>query len=202
VEARKQSRIALLKRSGLKASETEDIVDEEEFQLMKELREAKRSYKNGYEQLQRCKVAATQAQIAAEAAKADFAASFSSWSERQGGSGGGGGGGLGSSNGYDFNKLLGSGQKNSIPGQGFMRNSSLGDTMNMTGTGTGVFGGTSESSQDQLDDQEAFDRLEEERVLANDPDSLAFFHAQKTRRAHLTQNAGTIRQMQKNKRTI
>ena len=53
---------------------------------------------------------------------------------------------------------------------------------------------------DQLDDQEAFDRLEEERVLANDPDSLAFFHAQKTRRALKTQNSTEIKNMQKNKR--
>jgi len=53
---------------------------------------------------------------------------------------------------------------------------------------------------DELDDQEAFDQLELERVLASDPDSLAFFQAQKTRRANLTQNGGNIRQMQKNKR--
>jgi kinesin family protein 6/9 len=53
---------------------------------------------------------------------------------------------------------------------------------------------------DQLDDQEAFDRLEIERVLADDPQSLAFFHAQKTRRAHLTQQGGSLRQVQRNKR--
>ena len=41
---------------------------------------------------------------------------------------------------------------------------------------------------DQLDDQEAFDRLEIDKVLANDPDSLAFFNAQKVRRANITQN--------------
>ena len=53
---------------------------------------------------------------------------------------------------------------------------------------------------DQLDDQEAFDKLEIERVLANDPESLAFFHAQKTRRANITQNGGSLRRLQKNKR--
>ena len=48
-------RIELLKKSGLKLAETEDIVDEEEFKLMKELREVKRSYKNAFEQMQRHK---------------------------------------------------------------------------------------------------------------------------------------------------
>jgi kinesin family member 6/9 len=55
---------------------------------------------------------------------------------------------------------------------------------------------------DELDDQEAFDRLEVERVMANDPDSMAFFAAQKTRRANLTQSGGNIRMLQRNKRYI
>lgn len=58
------------------------------------------------------------------------------------------------------------------------------------------------SERDQLDDQEAFDKLEVERVLADDPESLAFFHAQKTRRAHMTQNGGSLRQIQRNKRFV
>lgn len=53
---------------------------------------------------------------------------------------------------------------------------------------------------DELDDQEAFDRLERERIMASDPDSLAFFNAQKTRRANLTQSGNVIRNIQKNKR--
>lgn len=57
-----------------------------------------------------------------------------------------------------------------------------------------------EGGGDELDDQEAFDKLEVERVMANDPDSLAFFTAQKTRRANLTQSGGTIRMLQRNKR--
>jgi multidrug resistance efflux pump len=167
----------MLRRSGLKASDTEDIVDEEEFKLMKELREAKRAYKNGYEQLQRCKQAISQAQMATEAAKTDFAGAFSNWSARNGGAGGG-----------DF---------------GISASPLRTTTMPMQATATaGLTGGSEHGSVDQLDDQEAFDRMEEERILASDPDSLAFFHAQKTRRAHMTQNAGTIRQMQKNKRTF
>ena len=69
----------------------------------------------------------------------------------------------------------------------------------MSGNGKGDEEGLA-ASGDQLDDQEAFDKLEIERVLANDPESLAFFHAQKTRRANITQNGGSLRQIQKNKR--
>jgi len=68
----------------------------------------------------------------------------------------------------------------------------------MSGTMDTTQGG--DDNADQLDDQEAFDRLEVQRVLAVDPDSLAFFNAQKTRRANITQNSTNIRQMQKNKR--
>ena len=44
---------------------------------------------------------------------------------------------------------------------------------------------------DKLDDQEAFDKLEMERVAAQDPDALAFFRAQKTRRATATSASPT-----------
>lgn len=53
---------------------------------------------------------------------------------------------------------------------------------------------------DALDDAEAFERLENERVMANDPDSMAFFTAQKTMRANLTQSGTAIRMVQRNRR--
>lgn len=155
VEDRKQSRIELLRKSGLKTSDTEDIVDEDEFRLMKKLREAKATYKNGYEQLQKLKVSVLQAQLSADAVKSQLTTQFSAWNA---GNGGGG------------------------------KDRRFGATA------------TAENGSDQLDDQEAFDRLEEERVLANDPDSLAYFHAQKTRRALMTQNQGSLQQIRKNKR--
>ena len=148
IETRKENRIALLRKSGLKPADMEDIVDEEEFRLMKELREAKRAYKNSYEQMQKCKSSAFELQGKSETLREELAAAFASRDAH------------GSSN-YDAE----------YQGPG-----------------------------DQLDDQEAFDRLETERVMANDADSLSFFHAQKTRRALLTQNSANIKQMQKNKR--
>lgn len=143
IDIRKHSRIELLRKSGLKVSETEDIVDEEEFALMKELREAKRAYKNGFEQLQRTRQGMDAAQHAVDDLKNEIAAGFVAW--------------------------------------------------NSAGHAEG-------EPADKLDDQEAFDKLEMERVMQSDPDSYAFFNAQKTKRAHMTQHGTNIRQILKNKR--
>ena len=158
IELRKQSRIEILRKSGLKASETEDIVDEDEFRLMKELREAKRTYKNGFEQLSKYKSTLATYQAQVENCKGELNIGFAQWNNASD---------MDASNGFGSTQF------------------------EATNAGDG---------EDQLDDQEAFDRLEVQRVLSNDPDSLAFFNAQKTRRANITQNSTNIRQMQKNKR--
>jgi hypothetical protein len=146
IESRKRSRIELLRKSGLKSSETEDIVDEEEFRLMKELREAKRTYKNGFERLQKLKAAISDTQMRVARVRDEFASSF------------------------------------------------------MVRQNDQAYDGANAAGNDQLDDQEAFDRLEMQRVVDNDPDSLAFFNANKTRRALQTQNSSNIKNLQKNKR--
>lgn len=51
-----------------------------------------------------------------------------------------------------------------------------------------------------MDDQEMFERMEVDRVMDQDPSSLAFFLAQKTRRANITQNMASLKMMRKNKR--
>jgi hypothetical protein len=132
---------------------------------MKDLKEAKRSYKNAFEQLNKLKQNLERAQYAAESSRDAFASQFAMWNT-----------GMGQSQGkfddtsssYDFKD-----------------------------TDPEVKGG---GSFDQLDDQEAFERLEVDRVMSKDPDSLAFFHAQKTRRAHMTQNGSNIKQIHKSKR--
>ena len=156
---KKESRLELLKSSGFKSSDAEEIIDEEEFNLMKELKEAKLKYKNGYSQLQKHKASLVVAQEEAEHYRNLFAEEFALWNTS-------GSGGVGRSS-YD-EKQDG---KNGL-----------------------------EDPSDQLDDQEAFERLEIERVVTKDPDSLAFFHAQKTRRAHMTQNGSNIKQLQRGKR--
>jgi len=157
VESKKQSRIQSLKNSGFKATDADEIIDEDEFILMKELKEEKRTYKNSFEQLQKLKVSVTKSQGETDEARDAFSDAFSRWSGAKGTSANG------------------------------EMESTRPEEFEMTDT-------------DQLDDQEAFERLEVDRVMSKDPDSLAFFHAQKTRRNNLTQNGSNIRQLHKNKR--
>lgn len=162
----KEDRVRLMKESGYKAEDTEDIIDEEEFGLMKDLKEAKRAYKNSFEQLNKLKLNLERAQITAEANRDAFANQFAMWNTGMGQSQGK----FDASASYDFKDT--DAQLKSVDPSGF----------------------------DQLDDQEAFERLEVDRVMSQDPDSLAFFHAQKTRRAHMTQNGSNIKQIHKSKR--
>lgn len=160
LEDKKASRLELLRSSGFKASAAEEIVDEEEYNLMKELKEAKLSYKNGYAQLQKLKLALAQAQEDADYHRNNFAETFAMWNT---------GASVSRSGSYDSDAK---------------------------GAGPAV----ADDPSDQLDDQEAFERLEVERVVSKDPDSLAFFNAQKTRRANMTQNGSAIKQIQRGKR--
>lgn len=153
LDLRKTSRIEMLKKSGMKQKDIEEIVDEEEFKIMGDLKEAKRAYKNGFDQLQKLRTDLAQIKSSVDAKKASLVAEFNTW------------------------------------------NNSARNPRGLDKTG-----GFEREQFDILDDQEAFDRLEVERVLADDPNSLAFFQAQKTRRALVTQNATNIRTIQKNKR--
>ena len=60
--------------------------------------------------------------------------------------------------------------------------------------------GAGGEEKEALDDQEAFEQMEIERITAQDPESLAFFQAQKTKRANMTQNAVALKQLHRNKR--
>ena len=62
------------------------------------------------------------------------------------------------------------------------------------------FDRTGASDNDTLDDQEAFEMMEQQKVLANDPDSLPFFNALKTKKALSIQNNSAIKNMRKTKR--
>lgn len=85
MQVRKESRIEMLKRSGFKASEAEDIVDEEELSLMRDLKEAKRAYKSSYEMFHRQKDQLDEAQNRAEAAKTNLTSAFLSWTSAKAG---------------------------------------------------------------------------------------------------------------------
>jgi kinesin family member 6/9 len=162
LDHKKAERISLLRSSGFQLpSQESEIIDEEEYHLMKELKEVKRAYKNRYEQLIKLKSLLNTVTEETENKRNLFANEFAVWSTSGTGILGGGGGGV-------------------------TRSDSL--------------GGEEEQMADQLDDQEAFEKLEMDKVISQDPESLAFFNAQKTRRAHVTQNGSTLRQLHKNKR--
>lgn len=138
IEVRKESRIEMARNrkpnGAIKYGAKDEVVDEEEFRLAKELKEAKTTYKSCFEQMQKWKAAATETQMKVNLLKNELANRFQQWSE---------------------SASFSPGKNNS----------------------SNLFDATMQD--DQLDDQEAFDKLEIERVLQNDPESLAFFHAQK-----------------------
>ena len=187
IDIRKTSRLEFLRNSA-KASSKDEIVDEEEFRLANEIKEAKRTYRNCFEQMQRYKKNSMESQARSEQLKNNLGRAFNQWSSNQ------------------TNNNTGIGGQSQV--LGLSTNATGGgvpmspDARSMGGGNTNLFGGdpTSPDKFDQLDDQEAFDKLEMERVLANDPESLAFFNAQKTRRANITQKGGTLRRIQQNKR--
>jgi len=131
-----------------------DIVDEEEFRLMKRQREAKKQYRAAYEDMQTIRSDMEAAKKEADVVQAQLLTDFEQWHE-----------------------------------------TTVGDEFQAASTS-----GTVVSGDDKLDDQEAFEKLEIERVVSQDPEQLAFFQAQKTRRANATQNSIALKQMHKNKR--
>ncbi|GMH46356.1 hypothetical protein TrRE_jg4300 [Triparma retinervis] len=132
-----------------------DVVDEEEFELMKQQREAKKGYKAGMRELNDLKAKIGQLQMSIDDNKYSLLSDFDMW------------------HGIAIGTVIDDG------------------------------GGQSKSEGGEvMDDAEMFEKMELERIAAKDPDSVAFFQAQKTRRANMSQNSLTIRQMGRNKRSV
>lgn len=123
IEVRKESRIELLRKSGFKASEAEEIVDEEELAISRDLKEAKRAYKASYENLQRLKVSLNDASDMASKSKEELSRGFLSWMSSQ-------------TRELDF------------------------------------YPESTDESSDTLDNQENFEKMEMQRVLATHPGEL------------------------------
>ncbi|KAJ1450975.1 P-loop containing nucleoside triphosphate hydrolase protein [Pelagophyceae sp. CCMP2097] len=130
----------------------DDVVDEEEFVLLKGERDAKRAYRAAHASYVAAKFALDAAKLDVEAQQTLLIDGFDSWHAA-------------------------------------------------ASMGLPPAPEEYEDDDDKLDDQEHFDKMEMERIVSADPDAVAFFQAQKTRRANLTQNRTQLRQMHRNKRS-
>jgi len=134
-----------------------DVVDEEEFELMKSQRDAKKGYKAGMSELSDLKARIGRMQEDVDDMKYSLLSAFDHW------------------HGISLGTVIDDG------GGGGQHDSETGEIM---------------------DDAEMFEKMEMERIAKDNPESIAFFQAQKTRRANQTQNSLTIRQMGRNKRSV
>jgi kinesin family protein 6/9 len=116
-----------------KTAEEEEVIDEEEFRLMKEDRDAKRQYRKMVSDFKALKLRLSEAKGARVAAQKELLDSFEAW---------------------------------------YISQKAAGDT----------------SDDDVLDYGEQFERLQKQRVMDADPDSLAFFNANKSMRNTARQN--------------
>ena len=114
----------------------EDIVDEEEFRLMRQLSAAKKAYRARFQELREAKSSLAEAANNVDELKAQLLSEFEAWF-----------------------------------GETEVDENALGETI--------ASGGAAVDEGDVLDDGEAFDRMEMEKVASQDPDSLAYFNAQK-----------------------
>lgn len=169
-----------------------DVVDDEEFRLLHDLKDVKQSYKMGFVQYEDLKRTLESSQLMVDQIKTDLVDSFIDWSNNNG---------MTNSSGI----LDGT-------GKGFMSTGYLLTPQKGAGQGLGLFGSISPPDDfnangmnksgynDTMDDQEAFDLMEEQKILAEDPDSLPFFNAQKTKKALMLQNNSAIKHLRKTKR--
>jgi kinesin family protein 6/9 len=154
IDEKKAARAQQRKFSGMEEGEQDDIVDEEEFRLMKRQREAKKQYRAAYEELTGLRAGLEAASKEVDSLKFQLLSDFEEW----------------------------------------FKGAGVDDPFGNTGGGG--------DEKEVLDDQEAFEQMEIERITAQDPDSLAFFQAQKTKRANMTQNHVALKQLHKNKRNL
>lgn len=153
----------------------EEVVDEEEFVLMTSEREAKRDYRSLFDDLKEAKAEMEFTSRSVELLRMRLVREFEDWYESGG------------------NNHARSKDDGSPVGQGDGFHS---DSFGQRGRPYDSTGGGG-SKDDKLDDGEKFDQMEVERIRAQDPDSLAFFQAQKKMR----QQAGTTGSQRKSKRT-
>lgn len=176
LEDKRSTRGASPTNASRKASTTagrpplEEVVDEEEFLLMTAEREAKRDYRSLFDDLKEARSELEFTNRSVELLRMRLVREFEDWYEEEG------------------------------------HASALSKADSSPGRGHDIFGGAfggghsfaaAFSKDDKLDDSEKFDQMEVDRVHAQDPNSLAFFQAQKKMR----QQAGSGAQANAAKQT-
>lgn len=149
IEEKKQQRLAEM--TGVEGAE--DVVDEEEFILMKQEKDAKRAYREGFTTLKEAKKQMEGVQREVSMLKKELLERFDRWHQA----------GI---------------------------------------SGVTVVEQAPVDPADQLDDGEMFDKMEIDRVMSQDPDSVAFFQAHKKMAASHNLNKAATMRKQKLKRNI
>ncbi|DBA04386.1 TPA: hypothetical protein N0F65_009982 [Lagenidium giganteum] len=159
-------------RSSAVMEPREEIVDEEEFILMTAEREAKRDYRALFDDLKDAKAEMEFTNRSVELLRMRMVREFEDWYEEEGHQ-------------NAMSKDLGED----------------GDEHGYGGAAIHPFGNTF-NKEDKLDDGEKFDQMEVDRIRAQDPDSLAFFQAQKKMRQQAGSTSNQSKQTRKAKRGV
>lgn len=149
----------------------DEIVDEEEFLLMTAEREAKRDYRSLFDDLKAAKAELEFTHRSVELLRMRLVREFEDWYDDEG-----------------HGLALAKDDGDASPGRGRAR------------SGYDSSHAFAFSKDDKLDDGEKFDQMEVERIRAQDPDSLAFFQAQKKMRQQAGATASQAKQARKPKR--
>lgn len=148
-------------QSSLLMSDREEVVDEEEFLLMTAEREAKREYRSLFGDLKEVRAELEFTTRSVELLRMRIVREFEDWFDSEGG------------------RLTAAGVL-----------SGIGASSGLSASGSSGMLSTC-SRDDKLDDGEQFDQMEIDRIRAQDPDSLAFFQAQKKMRHHQATTGGS-----------
>lgn len=155
-------------QAPLLMADRDEVVDEEEFLLMTAEREAKREYRSLFGDLKEARAELEFTSRSVELLRMRIVREFEDWFDSEGGQLAAAG--------------IISGAVAPMPG-----NAAVSFSLSASGSSGAL---STFSRDDKLDDGEQFDQMEIERVRAQDPDSLAFFQAQKKMRQQQTTSGG------------
>jgi kinesin family protein 6/9 len=160
------------RRMDRQARGEDEVVDNEEFEIVKTVKVKKAEYRQLYDELSTTKTHRDHLVRLVDHAKQQLLSSFDIWYDRNFAAAGGGGGG---------------GGDKPAAGNPAWRGGAAG-----RGRGGRSTGAVEAEDEDQLDEGERFELLELNRVMDEDPDSVAFYQARKQTQTAKASGAGTV----------